>query len=174
MNWLNGWQKRNRLTAEDNQMDKLTLDSAREQIAAQATEIQGFQAKIADFETQLASVPKLQSDLSAAVADKAALEAEKATLISAAAAAKENFDADLSAAQAQIADLQKKDMNADNRAAERLAGLHGKPLSLSSQTGIELTPEELRKQLDTEKDPNVRFTLHKKLKATEAKEKSQS
>lgn len=169
MNWLDGFRKRNRLTADDNQMDKLTLDSAREQIAAQATEIQGLQARITEFEgttqTKDLELATLRTDLSAIQAEKVAWEAEKEKMVFAAA----QVATDLTVAQAQVADLQKKDMNADIRAAERLAGLHGKPLSLSSQGGIELTAEDLRKQLNSEKDSAIRFVLYKKLKAIEAK-----
>lgn len=174
MNWLNGWRKRNKLTADDNQMDKLTLDSAREQLAEQATEIQGLQTRIAEFETQLASLPQLQADLESAQADCLTLANDKASLLQAAEAAKENFAADLSAAQAQIADLQKKDMNADTRAAERLAGLSGKPLQISGNQEPNLSLVDISLAMDeanakgNKAEANRLYALYQKAKSAKS------
>lgn len=172
MNFLSVFQKRNKLpnadndklTNGDNQMDKLTLDSAREQIAAQATEIQGLQSRIAEFETNsfftdlrisrtetngtvvFASgvLEKLTTDLTTLTAEKTDWEAEKVTLTAAATQAA----TDLAAAQAQVADLSKKDMNADLRAAERLAGLNGKPLQIAGNQEPDVSLTEISLKAD--------------------------
>jgi chromosome segregation ATPase len=148
MNWLNVFQKPSRLTKNVNQMDKLTLDSAREQIATQATEIQGLQVRIAEFETNAATataeLAQLRTDIESLRAENLTLANDKATLTESSG----KLSVELVAAQAQVAELQKKDMNADMRAAERLASISGKPLAIAGNQEPNLSLVDISLAMD--------------------------
>jgi hypothetical protein len=159
--------------------DKLTLEKARELIESKDSEIQGLQAHLNEIQNselfkglaitrkeenavvsfESATLIKLQADFKD-------LETQKATLEEAFTKA----DEQLKAANIRIAELEKQDTSVSSRAREFLAGMGGKPLSISPQGEPELTANDLRKQMNSETDPGVRASLYKKLKALEAKE----
>jgi len=184
MSFLNVFKKRHELTAGEIQMsDKLTLDKARELLAAKDTEIQGLNARIAEYEQivmnhfQIVRVEGddgkviFQSKKFAELETKVAeLKEENETLAS----AFNKSQTELGAAQQRAADLEKKDNTVSARAREFLASQGGKPINLSDRGGFdgELTELQLHQAIEAEKDPVRRKALFNKLEELEKKNKA--
>jgi len=95
------------------------------------------------------------------------LESEKATAIE----ANKKWAEASSLASKRIAELEAAQKTVEARAREMLASQGGPPLAVDGSDGLQLTADDLRKQLNTEKDPNARFAIYSKLKAQETKSK---
>jgi hypothetical protein len=72
---------------------------------------------------------------------------------------------------ARITQLEASAKTVEARAREMLASQGGPPLAVDGSDSMQLTADDLRKQLNTEKDPNARFAIYSKLKAQETKSK---
>ena len=143
MSFWHGFKRKLRLTPHKIAMsDKLTLDKARELLQEKDAEIQGLQARIAEFDQVFTlenlGIVRMEQDGKVLYENRkfaeiqtkfAKLEEEKATLEQAFTKA----DAQLTAANEKIAELEKKDSSVSNRAREFLASQGGQPLNISGK-----------------------------------------
>ncbi len=182
MSFLNVFKKRHELTGAGNQMsDKLTLDKARELLAAKDTEIQGLNARLAENEQAFQAFGILRTEADGKISFSSSRVAELETKVAALTEETETLgeafnksQTELGAAQKRAADLEKKDNTVSARAREFLASQGGKPINLSDRGGFEgeLTELQLHQAIEAEKDPVRRKALFNKLQELEKKNKS--